>query len=94
MRTNGHIFSKYLSLVVVLVAIMSGNRLCALAQGSVERLETTQEVKQPVDSSIRARAARFPFCILPRALGLAALPAQLVKHCLRGLLNRSSHDSI
>jgi hypothetical protein len=59
MRTITHrLFSKCASLVVVpALAIVMGDLVCVLAQSSVERIETTQEARQPIDSSIRAREA-------------------------------------
>src|SRR5262245_55497606 len=57
MRSDRQLFSKYLCLIAVSMIIITGDCLRVLAQSSVERIETTQEAKQPVDSSIRAREA-------------------------------------
>src|SRR5919109_594417 len=59
MRTiTPRLFSKCMCLVVApALAIVMGDLVCVLAQSSVERIETTQEARQPIDSSIRAREA-------------------------------------
>jgi hypothetical protein len=59
MRTiTNRLVSKCVCLIAVpALAIIIGGLSCVLAQYSVERIETAQAARQPVDSSIRAREA-------------------------------------
>ncbi|HKX27153.1 MAG TPA: hypothetical protein VJ302_05625, partial [Blastocatellia bacterium] len=58
MKTHSRLPLKLMSLLTAsALALLTGDGFRIQAQSSVERLETTQEVKRPVDSSIRARDA-------------------------------------
>jgi hypothetical protein len=58
MRSKGRLFSMWLSRIgIVILLPLSGVGGYVCAQSSVERIETTQQAKRPIDSSILARDA-------------------------------------
>jgi hypothetical protein len=58
MRSKCHLFSTWLCRFgIAVLFLLTGGGATIYAQGSVERIETTQQAKQPIDSSIRARDA-------------------------------------